>query len=324
MNLKNHTVDLTLYHRRNMRKIKTTKIGQKDYVDVSERILHFWALNPNWSILTSIEEVNLETGVVITKAWVEDNKGKVRSVGHAHEFQADKKSRVNMTSFVENCETSAIGRALGTLGIGTEYGIASAFEVKLAKEKEAEMKALQLKNYQEKADEVDPPTGGEQKIPMEVGDSVNEIIHRTNSDSDTEPTSGLEVIKDIVEKVVKAGPPIEPEPEAETVAEASQEWKDQMTGKKKAPAPPQIATSEEAEDVNETEEEYLVEFNRRVSTLKNAKDAKALANEGREWSDNWTYKKDTYKTMYACISESFAAFKRSEDNAESANLKGGS
>ncbi len=67
----------------------------------------------------------------------------------------------------------------------------------------------------------------------------------------------------------------------------------------------------------------MVEFNRRVSTLKNAKDAKALANEGREWSDNWTYKKDTYKTMYACISESFAAFKRSEDNAESANLKGG-
>ena len=293
-----------------MRKIKTTKIGQKDYVDVSERILFFWELHPDWSILTSIEEVSLETGVVIIKAWGEDEKGRIKSTGHAHEFQADKKSRVNMTSFVENCETSAIGRALGTLGIGTEYGIASAFEVKLAKEKEAEMKALQLKNYQEKSDKVNPPTGGEQKIVMEVGDP--------------EPTSGLEVIKDIVEKVVKAGPPIEPEPEAETVAEASQEWKDQMTGKKKAPAPPQIATSEEAEDVNETEEEYLVEFNRRVSTLKNAKDAKALADEGREWSDNWTYKKDTYKTMYACISESFAAFKRSEDNAESANLKGGS
>ena len=293
-----------------MRKIKTTKIGQKDYVDVSERILFFWELHPDWSILTSIEEVSLETGVVIIKAWVEDEKGRIKSTGHAHEFQADKKSRVNMTSFVENCETSAIGRALGTLGIGTEYGIASAFEVKLAKEKEAEMKALQLKNYQEKSDKVNPPTGGEQKIVMEVGDP--------------EPTSGLEVIKDIVEKVVKAGPPIEPEPEAETVAEASQEWKDQMTGKKKAPAPPQIATSEEAEDVNETEEEYLVEFNRRVSTLKNAKDAKALADEGREWSDNWTYKKDTYKTLYGCIKESFAAFKRSEDNAESANLKGGS
>ena len=286
MNLKNHTVDLTLYHRRNMRKIRTTKIGQKDYVDVSERVLFFWELHPDWSILTSIEKVDLETGVVIIKAWVEDNKGRVRSTGYAHEFQADKKSRVNMTSFVENCETSAIGRALGTLGIGTEYGIASAFEVKLAKEKEAEMKALQLKNYQEKADEVDPPTGGEQKIVLEF-----------------EGENALSKVK-------------EPEitTDAETVAEASQEWKDQMTGKK-TPVPT---------NNDEKEEEWLVEFNRRVSTLKNAKDAKALANEGREWSDNWTYKKDTYKTMYACISESFAAFKRSEDNAESANLKGGS
>ena len=289
-----------------MRKIRTTKIGQKDYVDVSERVLFFWELHPDWSILTSIEKVDLETGVVIIKAWVEDNKGRVRSTGYAHEFQADKKSRVNMTSFVENCETSAIGRALGTLGIGTEYGIASAFEVKLAKDKEVEMKALQLKNYQEKADEVDPPTGGEQKIVMEVDGNVGV---GTTSPADTE---------------VK--------PNAETVAEASQDWKDQMTGKKKAPAtpptpppaPPQTATSEEAEEVNEKEEEYLVEFNRRVSTLKNAKDAKALADEGREWSSNWSYKKDTYKTLYHCISESFAAFKRSEDNAESATLKGGS
>jgi hypothetical protein len=282
-----HTVDLTLYNRRNMRKIKTTKIGQKDYVDVSERVIAFWELHPDWSILTSIEQVDLETGVVIIKAWVEDEKGRVKSTGHAHEFQADKKSRVNMTSFVENCETSAIGRALGTLGIGTEYGIASAFEVQNAKDKEVEMKALQLKNYQDKADEVDPPTGGEQKIPIEI----DEVVKKS-----------------------------EPEPEAETVAEASQAWKDQMTGKK-APVPTPTLPSNDDED--ETEEQYLVEFNRRVSTLKNSSDAKALADEGREWSSNWTYKKDTYKTMYACISESFAAFKRSEDNAESANLKGG-
>jgi hypothetical protein len=149
------------------------------------------------------------------------------------------------------------------------------------------MKALQLKNYQDKADEVDPPTGGEQKIPIEI----DEVVKKS-----------------------------EPEPEAETVAEASQAWKDQMTGKK-APVPTPTLPSNDDED--ETEEQYLVEFNRRVSTLKNSSDAKALADEGREWSSNWTYKKDTYKTMYACISESFAAFKRSEDNAESANLKGG-
>ena len=250
-----------------MRKIKTTKIGKKEYVEVDERIRLFWSLHPTWSIITEMVYNCEQEMVTIFKATVIDDKDKVRATGHAREFQADKKSMVNKTSHIENCETSAIGRALGVKGIITEYGIASADEVRNAIEQEKVMSKVE---------------GGEQKVVMEA------------------------------------------EPNAETVAEASQAWKDQITGKKKAPAPPQTATSEEAEDVNEKEEEYLVEFNRRVSTLKNSTDAKALANEGREWSNNWTYKKDVYKTLYACISESFATFKRSEDNAEAASLKGGS
>ena len=278
-----------------MRKNKTTKIGQKDYVDVSERIMSFWELHPDWAILTSIEQVDLETGVVIIKAWVEDEKGRVRSTGHAHEFQADKKSRVNMTSFVENCETSAIGRALGTLGIGTEYGIASAFEVQNAKDKEAEMKEVQLKNYKDKADEVDPPKGGEQKIVLELDD----VVEKPDNDLLTKDAT-QEMRNGIVGKKVNTTGSAKPLPEVIN------------------------ADSETPEEIEEKEEKYLVDLNRRVSTLKNAKDAKALAEEGREWSDNWTYKKDVYKTLYGCIKESFAAFKRSEDNAESANLKGGS
>ena len=278
-----------------MRKIKTTKIGQKDYVDVSERIMSFWELHPDWAILTSIEQVDLETGVVIIKAWVEDEKGKVRSTGHAHEFQADKKSKVNMTSFVENCETSAIGRALGTKGIGTEYGIASAFEVQNAKDKEAEMKEVQLKNYKDKADEVDPPKGGEQKIVLELDD----VVEKPDNDLLTKDAT-QEMRNGIVGKKVNTTGSAKPLPEVIN------------------------ADSETPEEIEEKEEKYLVDLNRRVSTLKNAKDAKALAEEGREWSDNWTYKKDVYKTLYGCIKESFAAFKRSEDNAESANLKGGS
>ena len=58
--------------------------------------------------------------------------------------------------------------------------------------------------------------------------------------------------------------------------------------------------------------------------LKNSKDAKALAEEGRKWSKNWTYKKDEYQTLYKCIAESFATYKRSEDQAKAAESKGGS
>ena len=68
----------------------------------------------------------------------------IKATGHARDIQADKKSMVNKTSHVENCETSAIGRALGIKGIITEYGIASANEVRNAKELEKELDKIQV------------------------------------------------------------------------------------------------------------------------------------------------------------------------------------
>ena len=120
-------------------KIKTTKLHGKDYVEVPERIHHFWLQNPNWSLKSEVLEICFETGNVLIKAWVEDENGVVKAVGHAHEFQANKKATVNSTSYVENCETSAYGRALGIKGIGSREGIASAEEVNGAIEKQKEM-----------------------------------------------------------------------------------------------------------------------------------------------------------------------------------------
>ena len=267
-----------------MKKIKTTKIGQKDYVDVSERIKHFWELHADWSIITLIEKVDLESGVVIIKAWVEDETGRVRSTGHAHEFQADKKSRVNMTSFVENCETSAIGRALGTLGIGTEHGIASAFEVQLAKEKEAEMN--------------------------QVIDIVTDAAKKKVEDE----KSGVDIASDYASTTLTKN--------------ATDEQLASITGKK--------PKEEESIDIDidelekeivmesaEKEQEYLVDLNKRVSMCKSEAEAKALAKEGREWTKDWSYKKSEYGTLYKCITESFSAFKKSQDAAKAAASKGG-
>ena len=125
--------------------IKTTKIGKKDYVEVDERIRLFWELHPTWSILTEMIYNCEENMVVIFKATIMDDNDKIRATGHAREFQADKKSMVNKTSHVENCETSAIGRACGVKGIITEYGLASANEVRNAKELEKELDELNKK-----------------------------------------------------------------------------------------------------------------------------------------------------------------------------------
>ena len=122
--------------------IKTTKIGKKDYVEVDERIRLFWELHPTWSLITEMIYNCEENMVVIFKATIMDDNDKIRATGHAREFQADKKSMVNKTSHVENCETSAIGRACGVKGIITEYGLASANEVRNARELEKQLDDL--------------------------------------------------------------------------------------------------------------------------------------------------------------------------------------
>ena len=88
--------------------IITTKIGKKDYGEVDERIRLFWELHPTWSLITEMIYNCEENMVVIFKATIMDDNDKIRATGHAREFQADKKSMVNKTSHVENCETSAI------------------------------------------------------------------------------------------------------------------------------------------------------------------------------------------------------------------------
>ena len=117
--------------------LRTTDIKGKNYVEVNERIKAFRMLFPEGFIHTHI--VSLEDGVVTMIAEVGvyfyniDMKmvqEKILATGTAQEKESS--SFINKTSFVENCETSAIGRALGMLGIGIDTSVASAEEVENA------------------------------------------------------------------------------------------------------------------------------------------------------------------------------------------------
>lgn len=107
------------------KEIKTTNIKGKDYAEVNQRIKAFRMLYPNGSISTSIE--SLENGVVVMKAVVKDEEDHVLGTGYAYEKESS--SFINKTSYIENCETSAVGRALGMLGIGIDTSVASYEEV---------------------------------------------------------------------------------------------------------------------------------------------------------------------------------------------------
>lgn len=142
-------------------KFKTTNIRGKQYVEVNERIKFFRQEEQykNWSLIT--EFTVLDDAQCVCKASIADPEHRIISVGHAHEVQGS--SNINKTSYVENCETSAIGRALAMLGIGIDTSIASANEVSDAIAKQdaaapaAPTKAKKMiKKVQEKFD-TDPP-----------------------------------------------------------------------------------------------------------------------------------------------------------------------
>lgn len=105
--------------------MKSIKIQGNDYIMVNERVKFFRENYKNWSMESEILKV--DGAVCIIKATIKDEKGVVVATGHACE--KSNSSFINKTSYIENCETSAWGRALANLGIGIDTSMASAEEV---------------------------------------------------------------------------------------------------------------------------------------------------------------------------------------------------
>ena len=105
--------------------IKTTNLKNKEYAEVNQRIKAFRMVHPNGAIITDI--ISLEDGVVTMKSTIYDDDAKVIGTGLAQEKEGS--TFINKTSFIENCETSAVGRALGMCGFGIDVSMASYEEV---------------------------------------------------------------------------------------------------------------------------------------------------------------------------------------------------
>jgi hypothetical protein len=114
------------------------KFNSADYVDVAERIRRFWELHPNGRIVTDLMSLPDEFDRVVFKASVFvgphdpnnllgrfDVFGREAEVPDATGWAAEERGTsyndgANFTSWHENCETSAIGRALANLGFVTK------------------------------------------------------------------------------------------------------------------------------------------------------------------------------------------------------------
>lgn len=106
---------------------KTTNIKGKEYVEVNERIKFFRLDEQYKGYCLESELVHLTNDSVCVKAIIKDASDRIVATGIAYEEKGA--SRINSTSYVENCETSAWGRALANMGIGIDTSIASSSEV---------------------------------------------------------------------------------------------------------------------------------------------------------------------------------------------------
>lgn len=108
-----------------MNKLKTINIKGKDYVEVHTRLKFFREVYSEYSLDSIVLDKTSES--IMIKAEIKDSSGRLIASGIAEEYKGS--SYINKTSYVENCETSAWGRALGNFGIGLDTSVASANEV---------------------------------------------------------------------------------------------------------------------------------------------------------------------------------------------------
>jgi hypothetical protein len=143
--------------------IKTTPIKNKDYAEVNQRVKAFRFLFPAGSITTEL--VSDDGEKCIFRATVADDEGKVLGTGTAFELKSS--SFINKSSYIENCETSAVGRALAWVGLGVDASIASYEEVgnaienqnkKPEKKEEKEVKPIPQMQEEPKAPEQEMTT----------------------------------------------------------------------------------------------------------------------------------------------------------------------
>src|SRR6056297_253966 len=103
--------------------MKAVNIKGNDYIKINEELKYFRSegVFMNWGITEKI--VNLDDKEGIFKVIITDETGAEVVSAHAQEYRDS--SYINKTSFLENGFTSALGRALGYLGIGIDTSIAS-------------------------------------------------------------------------------------------------------------------------------------------------------------------------------------------------------
>ena len=151
-----------------------------DYETVEERLIKYWKDNPEGRVFTRLLESSASRFIVEAAIYRSKDDSAPWATGLAEETVQGR--GVNATSALENCETSAIGRALANAGYATKGKRASREEMSKVAAKSAAQSAIEEakakmaqtgKEYVPVAKEDDPWTIKEAKPVTTVDEAVN-------------------------------------------------------------------------------------------------------------------------------------------------------
>jgi hypothetical protein len=177
--------------------IKMLDLKGKNYAMVPERVTAFRKLFPDGFITTEIINLSDDGTVVIMKSeagyYREDGSRVVLGSGIAKEVQG--KGMVNGTSHIENCETSAVGRALGMIGLGLNGGgICSAEELVnaiTAQKQMQEENPMQGTGQAEKGQNRGEKHGSKAKVDVETTNKVPQASEKQEEPQEVSPVKAF-------------------------------------------------------------------------------------------------------------------------------------
>jgi len=146
--------------------------GGKKYLMVDRRIEAFRVtFGGEYGVETKV--LHSDERSVMIQCDIKDKQGFIVASGVAEEIRGS--TMVNKTSAVENCQTSAVGRALAMLGLaGGEF--ASANEMEGVPRKEMEREIRDLRDKVKELEEVEPEQSGNPKMEMTIEDRVDNML----------------------------------------------------------------------------------------------------------------------------------------------------
>lgn len=177
--------------------IKTTDIRGKEYAEVKERINAFRKVFPDGFIISQVEK--LEDGFVLIDAKVGyyDEAGEPHTLASGKAYEKEGSSNINRTSFIENCETSAVGRALGMAGFGLIGAVASADEIRHARDVQDEEKAEEVRR--QKIGPIRAAALRKQLTAEEISEATIFSLYKVSDLSDLSETQHLNIIERLQE-----------------------------------------------------------------------------------------------------------------------------